>query len=135
MTPTDTAYRMKDSAWTVEAYRALVARVRAEIPSPQQTHAIKEIKTARYDAALRRAEFDWEAAYAEHGPQIRAALKTLEEEADDLCMDNYRIARHDSPSARRRYAKQRKSGCCGSMDSTIVVEGVKYLIGFNYGHR
>lgn len=59
-------------------------------------------------------------------------------ESQDLyCVDNIRYARMSDRAAMRRYHKQKRDGCCGSMD---LVKRCpfdwfrKYIIGFNYGH-
>lgn len=54
--------------------------------------------------------------------------------------DNFRAARMWKSSQRRRFAKQREAGCCGSHDFVVKrwswgkMRYDLYLLGFNYGH-
>ena len=34
----------------------------------------------------------------------------------------------------KEYKRRQSQGCCGSEDNEIEIKGVKYRIGFNYGH-
>ena len=64
--------------------------------------------------------------------QLLAKLEELEEGRD--YPDNHRFARvgdfHQEAFYRHRY----EGGCCGELDVVVDVEGVKYRMGFNYGH-
>ena len=54
---------------------------------------------------------------------------------DDLeYADNFRVARKDSPKQMEDYNKRVQRGCCGYMDTHIKIDGVKFIIGCNYGH-
>lgn len=78
-------------------------------------------------AALQRRTKEWDDVLS---PQI---VKWAWEQFDNWgrdgyhFMDNHRVARCGNSSQKRRYRKQKESGCCGS-------HGNYYLIGFNYGH-
>lgn len=53
----------------------------------------------------------------------------------DDCVDNYRAARKDRSSQRRRYRRQKDGGCCGSHDFEAKgPDGHMYMLGYNYGH-
>lgn len=54
-------------------------------------------------------------------------------ESDD-CTDGHRVARVGDSEAEKTYEEVRANGCCGFVDETLVVDGVLYLVGFNYGH-
>jgi len=54
---------------------------------------------------------------------------------DDDCVDNYRVACARISSQRRRYLRQKASGCCGFRDFTRDgPDGQLYMLGYNYGH-
>lgn len=54
--------------------------------------------------------------------------------------DNLRAARVWISSQRRRYRRQKESGCCGSYDTIVKKWNEEkqsfdlYMLGFNYGH-
>lgn len=51
------------------------------------------------------------------------------------CSDNFRVARCNNSSQKRRYYKQYSEGCCGFCDfSAWGPDGYCYMLGFNYGH-
>lgn len=50
------------------------------------------------------------------------------------CVDNFRFARFGNDQEEEAYDKQRARGCCGEFDVTTKVDGVKWMIGCNYGH-
>ena len=58
----------------------------------------------------------------------------LRRKVDDPCVDNFRFARADSPDEMKLYASKKKKGCCGSHDEKVVIAGVVYWVGCNYGH-
>lgn len=49
-------------------------------------------------------------------------------------MDNFRVAKKDSPEDVKQYKALRKKGCCGFFDEELEIEGETYLVGFNFGH-
>jgi len=49
-------------------------------------------------------------------------------------VDNCRVARKDSPEEMAAYQEAREGGCCGFWDTEILVDGVVFLVGCNYGH-
>lgn len=48
------------------------------------------------------------------------------------CVDNKRIVKDGE--CKQEYYQQQIKGCCGYFDKEIVIDGIVYLIGFNYGH-
>jgi len=50
------------------------------------------------------------------------------------CVDNCRVARKDVPEEVLAYEASAAEGCCGFYDTEILVDGVVFLIGCNYGH-
>jgi hypothetical protein len=69
-----------------------------------------------------------------------ASIKDMIERIGADFADNFRAARMWKSSQRRRFAKQRAAGCCGSHDfvakrwSWSKMRYDRYLLGFNYGH-
>jgi hypothetical protein len=67
---------------------------------------------------------------------IWKVVKTM----DESCVDNFRAARLWKSSQRRRYYRDRATGCCGFYDNVIQRWNPEkerydlYMIGFNYGH-
>lgn len=50
-------------------------------------------------------------------------------------MDNYRWALASDPEQVAKFEEAEELGCCGSHNETITgPDGLKYLVGFNYGH-
>ena len=62
------------------------------------------------------------------------AFAWMRAEVDDPCVDNERLAYHDDADARRDYANQVNTGCCGFFDRAVVIAGRAADIGCNYGH-
>lgn len=64
------------------------------------------------------------------------ATRRLQDKAEEVradYVDSFRVARVDSPSQKRRFAKYRS--CCGSHEwKETGPDGKVYLFGFNYGH-
>lgn len=56
--------------------------------------------------------------------------------ADTYYRDTWRVAPVDEPDARLDaiYEYVRLGGCCGSVDTTIEVDGSTWRLGFNWGH-
>ena len=52
---------------------------------------------------------------------------------DDFC-DNYREAFTDDPAQVKEYEEIYSSGCCGTHDVTVLVDGREFDMGCNYGH-
>lgn len=48
--------------------------------------------------------------------------------------DNFRYARVDNEEEMAEYDRLVQRGCCGQFDHKFEYEGVKYIIGCNYGH-
>jgi len=63
---------------------------------------------------------------------VANALDEAVVSVDDHCIDNFRVFPEIMSFD---YNEVRDDGCCGSYDNEVVApSGVKYLIGFNYGH-
>lgn len=62
----------------------------------------------------------------------RLAQEVLIQDLD--CVDNWRVARKDNPEEVRAYETARDDGCCGFYDTEVLVDGVIFMIGCNYGH-
>ena len=48
--------------------------------------------------------------------------------------DNFRVARSEDSWEKASYEYARRDGCCGSYDEEVLIGGVKFMIGCNYGH-
>jgi hypothetical protein len=68
------------------------------------------------------------------GRMLNGAMTRMAKDIDDPCMDNFRFSAMDRPGDLRRYRDRRASGCCGSYDQEITIDGRKFIIGCNYGH-
>jgi len=60
--------------------------------------------------------------------------KTIDSDKKFEYIDNYRFAKVGDIVQEKEYKKQAQKGCCGSYDTSIEIEGIKYNIGFNFGH-
>ena len=65
---------------------------------------------------------------------VEEATEWMYEEVDDICIDNVRFAFNHDTLALEKYEQQCNSGCCGSFDKEIIVNGLLAKIGCNYGH-
>lgn len=48
--------------------------------------------------------------------------------------DNFRDARVASEEEMAEFSKSESGGCCGSYNFRTTVDGVEFILGFNYGH-
>lgn len=55
-------------------------------------------------------------------------------DSGEFCVDNYRFAFLDDAVMCAEYEEIECSGCCGSMNLFVIVDGREALIGCNYGH-
>lgn len=62
-----------------------------------------------------------------------AAFEWMEREADDPCIDNYRVKYHDQVD-NQEYQDAVANGCCGSFDTVVMIGDRLATIGCNYGH-
>lgn len=65
------------------------------------------------------------------------AVEVLREhiEMQDLdYADNLRVARSEDSWEKAAYEYARRHGCCGCYDEEVLIGGVKFMIGCNYGH-
>lgn len=63
-----------------------------------------------------------------------SAQEWMEDQVDDPFQDNDRFAFSDDQEAVEKYEMVRCSGCCGSFDAVIIIDGREATIGCNYGH-
>lgn len=72
----------------------------------------------------------------EERKKIFEIIKKIIEDSNNYyeCVDNYRYARIGDKYQEHLYQVAEERGCCGFYDKEIEVEGIKYKIGFNYGH-
>jgi hypothetical protein len=91
---------------------------------------LEEIKRQRYIAKLK----NWESSVPAHVRQW-ANIEFKELSSQEFNCDNFRVAATCESSQIRRYYRQYKLGCCGSIDiEKIGPDGKVYLLGFDYGH-
>lgn len=65
------------------------------------------------------------------------AVEVLREhiEMQDLdYADNFRVARSEDSWEKAAFEYVRSHGCCGSYEEEVVIRGVKFIIGCNFGH-
>jgi len=65
---------------------------------------------------------------------LAAINEIIEEELNDLCVDNYRVALLDDPEAMAEYEEKKENGCCGFYDIEVLIAGERAMLGCNYGH-
>lgn len=58
----------------------------------------------------------------------------MQDEVDDPCKDNYRMAHEDDAIQMAEYQAAIEDGCCGSFDALVEIDGKRVWIGCNYGH-
>lgn len=113
-----------------------IIRSKTILTSNNRLLAIQDMRKIRYDKRRepdrRRLSNPVRQYGVVIGTQIDDAIAEASKDKD--CVDNERWARKRNSPDRRRYAKARKSGCCGFYDAEIIIDGETYLIGFNYGH-
>jgi hypothetical protein len=104
-----------------------------DIPQECANVVIQKIRNYRYN--YKRPRFkEWEERY---GREVaRWAMCIIEDEVDDPCKDNFRLARAGDKRALRRYNRAKERGCCGSFDVVryCIYDGFYYHVGCNYGH-
>lgn len=66
--------------------------------------------------------------------EVRARIQEIVESGDYDCADNFRAARYDNAEEMLDFADAESRGCCGCFTGEIMVDGVAWQIGFNYGH-
>lgn len=69
--------------------------------------------------------------------QKKEAFRILSEKIDELeleCADNYRAAPVLDQEKWAKYQEIYESGCCGSFDTSVYINGIQWDIGCNYGH-
>ena len=74
------------------------------------------------ESGMRVDEKAWNALYYEIGRE------------DLEYVDNLRVARKGDPLQMSAYNEKVLSGCCGSMDIGVTIDGIEFAIGCNYGH-
>ena len=63
---------------------------------------------------------------------VRNRLYALMDEEE--YSDNPRIAIVGNTKQEAAYDEIQQHGCCGSTDIIETIDGINYMIGFNYGH-
>ena len=63
-----------------------------------------------------------------------AAWRWMQEQVNDGCVDNYRLAYKSDRASLKRYRRAKSHGCCGFFDAHIIIAGRRAKIGCNYGH-
>jgi hypothetical protein len=66
--------------------------------------------------------------------EIIEAINEVVEKGDYEYADNYRFYRIHDLQGLSDFQRAEDRGCCGSHDEQVTVNGVEYMIGFNYGH-
>ena len=67
-------------------------------------------------------------------PQVWADLEYEAARSEKDCIDNFRAYRVKDNFLKKEYIQAFNSGCCGVFESSTIVDGDKWIIGFNYGH-
>lgn len=49
-------------------------------------------------------------------------------------IDNFRACLVGDAVGEKEFQEMADSGCCGSFEKTIELDGLQYKVGFNYGH-
>lgn len=104
------------------------------VPHKKAEHIIQVIRNHRYKH--RRPKFQtWADRY---GKRVAGwAMDIIDSEIDDLCKNNFRLAKRGDKKALRHYEDLKIRGCCGEFD---VIRRCpfdyfkEYHIGCNYGH-
>lgn len=103
-----------------------------KVPQKKADDIIQQIRNRRYN--YKRPRFkQWGERYGRSVAEW--AMSVIEDEVDDPCKDNFRLARIGDKKALRRYDRAKERGCCGSFDVIKYgPDGFYYHIGCNYGH-
>lgn len=76
--------------------------------------------------------------FGEDADGLKKVISQMEDDLDDGCMDNFRIAIVGDEEAEKAYEEAyeeaKGNGCCGYEDRIVDVNGRSYKIGCNYGH-
>jgi hypothetical protein len=111
-------------------YRTFFKKMREEAPPYILSGLFKRIKASRYAAFLNRNAYRWEDVYSAHAAELWEWFR----EQENDCKDNFRVARVGDRQRYHHYMKQKRRGCCGSVDTTTTLWGTQYHVGYNYGH-
>ena len=116
-------------------YFGLFRIIRTEFTSNQNLAnlIIKRLKQIRFDARYIQNKFVWE---RDLDKKVVEWAYTQFNEFEEMCMDNFRVAKKSVRRQVRAYRRQQRNGCCGSIDFERRYELLSsvYLLGFNYGH-
>jgi hypothetical protein len=66
--------------------------------------------------------------------KIGTTFQNILKDPDYCYADNFRVAIVGNKDLEEQYKLLRAEGCCGFYDKIHEIDGVKYKIGFNYGH-
>lgn len=115
---------------TRKDWDAIKDKISADFPMHVCAHLYKYLRKARYEQVI---EYDWRSHFSTREINwLEAKFNTLIQDYD-YC-DNFRVADVSKRGQVRRYWKEKKQGCCGSVDIERASWFKTYLIGFNYGH-
>lgn len=67
-------------------------------------------------------------------PEILDKIREIVDRGDYEYADNYRYYRIHDLQGLSAFEDAEAQGCCGSHCEEVTVDGVEYMIGFNYGH-
>jgi hypothetical protein len=65
---------------------------------------------------------------------LTAANEWMEDTVNDPCIDNFRATPTSDDDGMIKYDMIRNSGCCGFFDDFVLIGGIEWFIGCNYGH-
>lgn len=63
-----------------------------------------------------------------------AAWTLFRDTLGDVEYDNHRSAFLDDEARHAEYQRILRSGCCGSLDMSVLIDGREFVMGCNYGH-
>jgi hypothetical protein len=125
----------------------------AVLASPPEGWAMEDwTETLVATPEVARLFLDWQVAHPTNGGRhavagLMAAMRALWPEAWTALesvldadpsaydfADTFRVAPQDDTVAVEAYRLVERSGCCGSLDTTVEVGGRVFLAGFNHGH-
>lgn len=66
--------------------------------------------------------------------EVWAEMRDMADRREDEYADNWRACVRGDAEGEQKFAEIEAHGCCGSYDGEIIVGGVLYHVGWNYGH-
>lgn len=78
---------------------------------------------------------EMEQRYPDMGQIVGEVLDKAEAEGDCFeYADNFRVYPQRDEYGELLFRAIEYTGCCGSTEGSVVVDGIRYIYGFNYGH-